>query len=87
MLVRDSPMICSRARSSIGYGDIRRARRVSSRVNRFVASDVARRQTKEPQAHYALGASLGDWAAGVSGGQGNRPASPNARIAALFDVS
>jgi len=42
-------------------------RRVSSRVSRFVASDVARRHTKEPQAHYALGASSGDWAAGVSG--------------------
>jgi hypothetical protein len=46
---------------------IRRARRVSSRVSRFVAWDVGRRHPKEPQAHYALGASLGDWAAGVSG--------------------
>jgi hypothetical protein len=64
------------ARSSI---DIRRARRVPCRVSLFVTSVVARRHTKEPQAHYALGASirgLGGW--GV-GGQGNRPASPNAR--------
>jgi hypothetical protein len=28
-------------------------RRVSSRLSRFVAGDVARRHTKEPQAHYA----------------------------------
>jgi hypothetical protein len=62
------------AQSSVGFGvslggydDIRRKCGALVARELFLANDVARRDTKEPQAHYALGASLGDWAAGVSG--------------------
>jgi hypothetical protein len=67
-------------KSHVTAADNSRNRRVSSRLSRFVAGDVAsssHKKTPSTLRAWGLLRGLGGW--GV-GGQGNRPASPNARI-------